>query len=63
LEDNDQPVTISELVRETGASEYSVRLALTRLGIEGKSPIHNRRIVQYPPGTLKKVREWLEANR
>lgn len=62
MEDNAQPMTIAELIQESGASEYSVRLALARLGIQGKTPISDRRRVEYPPGTLKRVRQWLEEN-
>jgi len=52
MEDNAQPITIGDLMQETGASEYSVRRALDRLGIEGRAPINDRRRIEYPPGTL-----------
>lgn len=53
-----------DIAREIGATEYSVNRALGILGLikEGKKDITDRRRTIYPPGSLDKVRKWLENN-
>ena len=57
-------MTAVEIAENIGATEYRVRIALTALGIwnQGKKDIRDARRTIYPPGSLEKVRQWLEKN-
>ncbi len=61
---NDQWMSAPDMARELGATEYSVNRALSILGLikDGKKDISDRRRTIYPPGTLEKVKVWLETN-
>lgn len=55
-------VTITEIMAALNITRYTALLALKDLNIKGHSPWNDRRKVEYPPGTIEKVREWLERN-
>lgn len=55
-------MTIEQIASAIPASLYSVRKALAALGIRGRTPLDNRRVVLYPPGTAEQVRQWLIEN-
>lgn len=55
-------VTVADISESVGASEYSIRLALANLGIQGKTDMSDRRRTIYPPGSTEKVRKWLEEH-
>lgn len=55
-------MTIEQIASAVPATPYSVRKALTALGIKGRIPLENRRVVLYPPGTTEQVRQWLIQN-
>lgn len=59
---NDEWMSAPDIAKQLGATEYSVNRAISVLGLtnEGKRDINDRRRIIYPPGTLEKVREWLE---
>ncbi|MBA3824654.1 MAG: hypothetical protein H0X24_12265 [Ktedonobacterales bacterium] len=59
---NDEWMSIPDMAKELGATEYSVSRAISVLGLvnEGKRDINDRRRIIYPPGTLARVKEWLE---
>lgn len=59
---NSGEVTIEQIAASVPASLYSVRKSLTALGIKGRIPLENRRIVLYPSGTIERVRQWLIQN-
>jgi hypothetical protein len=53
-----------DIARQIGATEYSVNRAIGALGLidQGKKDMADRRRTIYPPGTLEKVRTWLETH-
>lgn len=62
MEDNTEAITITELQEVLNITPYTARMAITALGIKGSTPNHDRRRIEYPPGTVRKVREWLKEN-
>jgi hypothetical protein len=59
-DDEKDLMTLAKVVELTGAKEFSVRQALTALGIQGKRYIGNRKYVVYPDDTPERVRKWIE---
>jgi hypothetical protein len=57
-------MAVIDMSRQTGATEYSISRAIEALNLSdtGKRDITDRRRIIYPPGTLEKVRKWLETN-
>ncbi|MBA2680574.1 MAG: hypothetical protein H0U76_19530 [Ktedonobacteraceae bacterium] len=55
-------MTAAEIAGELGATEYSVNRAISALRIQGKKDITDRRRLIYPPGSVDKVKVWLESN-
>ena len=57
-------MTAVEIANKVGATEYSVNRAILALGLYDtrKSDLSDRRRTIYPPGTLQKVKDWLDKH-
>jgi hypothetical protein len=54
--------TAQQIADQIGATVYSVGKAIEALGIQGKRPLSDRRLIVYPPGTAARVKDYLESH-
>lgn len=57
-----EEMSAAQIALRIGASTYSVTQAIYALGIQGKRPLNDRRQIVYPPGTLERVKAYLETH-
>lgn len=60
-EQNDSWMSIPDIAKALGASEFSVAKAVESLGLSSKAQrdIRDRRRIVYPPESLERIKEWL----
>lgn len=62
IETQKEEMTAQQIANAIGASIYSVDKAIEALGIQGKRPLYDRRLIVYPPGTAARVKDYLESH-
>lgn len=62
IETDEKEMTANQIALQIGATVYSVDKAIEALGIQGRRPLHDRRLILYPSGTATKVKEYLESH-
>jgi len=62
MAENSGWMSIPEIAKEIGTTEYSVNRAIEQLGLntQAKRDLSDRRRIIYPPGVLEKIKAWLE---
>jgi hypothetical protein len=57
-----EELTAQQIADQIGATVYSVGKAIEALGIQGRRPLNDRRLVLYPAGTANRVKDYLESH-